>query len=134
MNIKYLKNNKTAIIAGIIILAAVIGIIVYFAGSQNRHSDFQDVTVEDINNASYKVWGETVKFTDGKYQSTDPHDLLNSTIDFSAIGDINGDGARDALVVTTTSRADSIDELHVLLKFGSVLASKPLDIPLPKGE
>lgn len=130
---KYIKENKITIAIVVIILIVLAAIIVYASRSYHSASSFSDVTVEDINNAKYKVWGEDVTFVDGKYATTDPQNLISSTIDFSAIGDVNRDGKRDALAVTTTSRADSIDELHLLIKFGNIIATKPLDIPVGKG-
>ncbi len=95
---------------------------------------YQDVSPADIQNANYSVWGENVKFIDGKFKNSDPHDLLNSTVDYYTIADINGDGVKDALVVTTTSRADSIDNLHYVLKQNGQVITTPLSIPIAKGE
>jgi len=99
----------------------------------------QDVGIKDVDNGTYKVWGEIVTMVDGRFKrGTTPakdRNYINSSVSLYAIGDINGDGHDDALVQTATSLGNDFDyELHAMTKMGDVASTTLLKIPVATGD
>ncbi|HZS43095.1 MAG TPA: hypothetical protein VFA52_02635 [Candidatus Paceibacterota bacterium] len=120
------------IVVALIFVLVIIGLFNLSAKAGNRPT-YQDVTSSDILNGTYQVWqGEvSANFKNGKAEDKTAH--ISSSIDQSALGDINGDKIRDGLAIITTARGDSMDELFVIFKQNNILQTKALDIPLTKG-
>ncbi len=87
----------------------------------------------DIDNGTYKIWSgtETITLNNGAY--TDLTNHIHSELTTFRLGDIDGDGIREALVVLTTSRADSIEELFVVRKIDGKVIGNPLNVLLLDG-
>lgn len=88
-----------------------------------------DVTIEDIDNAEYLVWdrAERVDLINKKYEDLSKH--IRSDVALHAIADLDRDGIKDGLVVITTSRADSVDELFLIKKVNGLVITKPIGLP-----
>jgi len=98
----------------------------------------QDVGINDVDNGTYLVWGQTVTMMDGRYKNgTSPattKNFINTSVSTYTIGDINGDGHDDALVQTATSIGNDFNyELHSLIKQNGVASSTLLAIPVQVG-
>jgi hypothetical protein len=92
-----------------------------------------DIGEADINNATFRVWGnsEVVKLKDGIYENKE--DLIVSKISELIITDLNGDGYMEGVAIIDTSRADSMQELFVVVNDDGRIFTYPVDIPLEDG-
>ena len=94
-----------------------------------------DINQSDIYNATYSVWGnsENVTLENGEFKSTNPNDLIYSTVEYFALGDVNGDGHRDGIVAITSVKADSEDEVFLVTKQNGQVVTTPLAVPVGQG-
>ncbi len=101
-----------------------------------------NLTLSDINNATYTIDGIQAQFSDGKFHperdsalSTDQG--LNAIISSYALGDINGDGKGDAVVVTEYGmgvRDARTDALQIVLNVNGKPQVTNIAIPSHSGE
>jgi hypothetical protein len=75
----------------------------------NKEEIIKNLTIESVENAEYYFisYNQWVKLADGKYDSLDSHIFTRIIDDKIALGDLNGDGKKEAAVIVSINGGGS---------------------------
>jgi hypothetical protein len=139
------KGISTTVVVIIVVIVVAILLGGYFSyrhftnhtPNNTPASTASNVTLSDIDNATYTISGTQAQFTDGKFHperdsTTSADQGLNAVISSYAFGDINGDGKGDAAVVIEYgmgARDARTDTLQIILSTNDKPETKSVTIP-----